>query len=179
MGRTALLVVDVQRAFYEADPPVFDAERVIATIADVARRARAAGVPVVHVQHGEGAGSGDPLERGSRGWEIHPAVAPAPGEPVIAKSTPDSFRDTGLQAALDAIGADALVVVGHQTEFCIDTTCRRAGSLGYKVTLVEDAHSTWDSKHLRARDIVAHHSFVLGCGFVSLARSDSIDFAKL
>lgn len=38
-----------------------------------------------------------------------------------------------------------LVIAGNQTEYCIDTTCRHAASLGYNVTLVRDAHRTWDS----------------------------------
>lgn len=179
MARTALLVVDVQRDFYEATPPVFAAEEVIGRVADAVRRARAAALPVVYVQHTESVGSGDPLEEGSRGWELHPRVAPAVGEPVVRKSTPDSFHGTDLQSILDGLGVEALVVVGHQTEFCIDTTCRRARSLGYQVTLLQDAHSTWDSPHLTARQIIAHHNHVLGSGFATLADSASIDFSRL
>jgi nicotinamidase-related amidase len=177
MGKTALLVVDVQRDFYEATPPVFDAAGVLARIADVVRRARDAGLPIVYVQHGEGAG--DPLQVGTRGWEIHPAVAPVPGDPVVAKSTPDSFHDTNLQSVLRDLGVESLVVVGNQTEFCVDTTCRRAFSLGYKVTLLKDAHSTWDNEHFAARGIIDHHSFILGRVFVRLDDSASIDFARL
>ena len=36
-----------------------------------------------------------------------------------------------------------VVMCGIQTEVCVDTTCRRAFSLGYRVTLASDAHSTW------------------------------------
>ena len=177
MGKTALLVVDVQRDFYEASPPVFEAEQVIGRIADVVGRARAAGVPVVYVQHTEAPGSGDPLAEGASGWQLHPRLSPAAGEPVLRKATPDSFHGTNLKAVLDQWGVDSLVVAGHQTEFCIDTTCRRARSLGYKVTLLKDAHSTWDNPHLPARQIIDHHNHVLGSGFVTLADS-SIDFSN-
>lgn len=44
---------------------------------------------------------------------------------------------------------------------CIDTTCRRAFSLGYKVTLVSDAHSTWNSQVITAQQIINHHNSVL------------------
>jgi nicotinamidase-related amidase len=47
------------------------------------------------------------------------------------------------------------------TEFCVDTTCRRATSLGFDVTLVGDAHLTRDTDILSAAQIVAHHNLVL------------------
>jgi len=47
------------------------------------------------------------------------------------------------------------------TEYCVDTTCRRATSLGYDVTLAGDAHLTRDNGVLIAANIIAHHNFVL------------------
>jgi nicotinamidase-related amidase len=62
-----------------------------------------------------------------------------------------------------------------QTEFCIDTTCRRAYSLGYEIILVEDAHSTWNNNVLQAPQIIAHHNLVLGDWFSKLLPADNID----
>jgi nicotinamidase-related amidase len=67
------------------------------------------------------------------------------------------------------------------TEYCVDTTCRRATSLGYDVTLVSDAHLTRDSEVLPATSIIAHHNFVLadfGAGdhAVKVKPTDEIDF---
>jgi nicotinamidase-related amidase len=47
------------------------------------------------------------------------------------------------------------------TEYCVDTTCQRATSLGYDVTLARDAHLTRDNGVLTAANIIAHHNFVL------------------
>ena len=55
-----------------------------------------------------------------------------------------------------------VILSGMQTEYCVDTTTRRACSEGYKVTLVSDAHSTFNTEVLRAEDIVKHHNIVLG-----------------
>ncbi|HEX3047657.1 MAG TPA: isochorismatase family protein, partial [Bacillota bacterium] len=63
------------------------------------------------------------------------------------------------------------------TEFCVDTTCRRAFSLGYETTLVQDAHSTFHSKVLTAPQIIAHHNNVLGGWFVTLKSTGEIDFS--
>lgn len=179
MNETALLVIDVQRGFFDGNriPPVFDSERVLARIGDVILRARAVGLPVVYVQHA--GGSGHLLERGSEGWQIHPDIEPRKGDTAIAKTTPDSFCETRLKAELASLDAKNLIVVGNQTEFCVDTTCRSACSLGYRVTLLKDGHSTWDSEHLKARQIIDHHNSVLGRHFVSLDETARIDFGKL
>ena len=176
MSKTALLVIDVQRAFFDGDtiPAVYDGEQVLARISDVVQRARVAGLPIVYVQHA--GGSGHPLEEGGKGWQIHPDVKPQKGDVIIAKITPDSFGMTGLKEKLDSLGTESLIVVGNQTEFCVDTTCRSARSLGYNVTLLKDGHSTWDNKHLKAQQIIDHHNLVLGWHFVSLDETTRIDF---
>jgi len=179
MRKTALLVIDVQRAFFDGDviTPVCDGDIILARIRDVVQHARAAGVPIVYVQHS--GGSGHPLEQGGTSWQIHPDVEPREGDVIVAKTTPDSFYETGLESHLVARGVEGLIVVGNQTDFCVDTTCRRACSLDYKVTLLKDAHSTWDNEHLKAQQIIDHHNFVLGRQFVSLNDSKNIDFGKL
>ena len=179
MSKTALLVIDVQRVFYDDDtiPPVFDGEEMLARISEVVQRARASDLPIVYIQHD--GGRDHLLEKDSQGWQIHPAVRPEKQDVIVAKTTPDSFHETALKAKLDALGVENLIVVGNQTEFCVDTTCRRACSLGYKVTLLKDAHSTWNNDYLTAQQIIAHHSFVLGRRFVSLDESSSIDFGWL
>ncbi|XKK50888.1 isochorismatase family protein [Streptomyces sp. ARC14] len=111
--------------------------RTVARIAALQERARAAGVPVVTVQHQD-----DELEPGTEGWRIAPALAPAPGEPVVPKSSPDSFLDTGLDATLRDMGVTEVVVTGFATEICVESTARRALSLRYDVVLVADAHTT-------------------------------------
>ncbi len=60
MSKTALLVIDVQRAFFDGDtiPAVYDGKQVLARISDVVQRARVAGLPLVYVQHAGGGGHG-------------------------------------------------------------------------------------------------------------------------
>lgn len=159
MSKSALLVIDVQRAMFDEADPVYEGEALLRTIGGLIAAARAEGAPVIYVRHGEGAGQ--PLEWGTEGWQIHPAIAPLDGERIIDKRTPDSFHETGLQAVLAELGVQHLVLTGIQTEVCVDTTCRRAYSLGYQVTLVKDAHSTWNSANLSAAQIIAHHNGVL------------------
>lgn len=48
-----------------------------------------------------------------------------------------------------------------KTEYCIDATIRAASEFGYKVTLISDAHTTFDSTVLDAQHIIDHHNQVL------------------
>ncbi len=154
----ALIVIDVQHHLFDEIPQPEDAAGVIRRINTLVANAKQAGAPVAFVQHQDKAGS---LVAGTRGWQFADALAVAPGDTIIAKTTPDSFLRTELEAWLKQHGADQVVICGGMTEFCIDTTTRRAAALGYPVTLVADAHSTHDKAHAAAAAIRAHHNATL------------------
>jgi nicotinamidase-related amidase len=155
---TALVVIDVQQGLF-SEAEVYRGDEVLAAIRALQDRARAAGLPVLHVQHD--GGPGDSLARGSVGFAIHDEVAPLTGEEIVVKTRCDAFFRTELDAKLKARGIERLVMAGLQTEYCIDTSVRSAMSHGYKVVLASDAHSTFDSPDLKAADITAHHNRVL------------------
>jgi nicotinamidase-related amidase len=156
---TALLVIDVQKAIIDGEDPAHRRDETLAVISGLIEQARAAKTPVIYVQHEERQYA--PMNRGADGWQIHPAVAPLPGERIIQKQACDAFYGTPLRSELDALGITHLVVVGLQTDMCIDTACRRALSLDYDVTLVADGHTTSDTPRLTAAQIIAHHNATL------------------
>ncbi|MCG7328240.1 cysteine hydrolase family protein [Achromobacter sp. ACRQX] len=155
---SALIVIDVQRALFETSPPPFEAAQVLARINALAERARAAGAPVVYVQHES---PGSDLARGEPGWELDTRLAPAADDFRVHKTTPDSFLRTELGQVLAERGVTHLVVCGYATEFCVDTTVRRAAGLGLAVTLAADAHTTHDKPHADGGQIRAHHNATL------------------
>lgn len=170
----ALVVIDMQMGMLGETPPPYRADEVVQRAASLLARARTAGAPIFHVQHD--GGPGDSLAKGTPGFAHHPALAPRPGEPVIEKQHVNAFQDTGFQARLAQAGIDHLIIAGMQTEYCVDTACRAAVALGYKVSLVEDAHTTFDSKTLPAERIVAHHNNTLHGSFVELVTSGQVEF---
>lgn len=176
-NNTALLIVDVQLGMFDASDPVYNGDVLLTTIGKLITQARKVGIPVIYVQHN---GGENHLLRPDRpGWPLHPAVAPTTSEVVIHKHHPDSFQGTNLQHQLTVQGVRRLIVAGIQTEYCVDTTCRRAYSLGYDVILVQDAHSTWDTEQLQASQIIAHHNQILGSWFVTLKAAGEIQFDRL
>jgi nicotinamidase-related amidase len=96
-----------------------------------------------------------------RAWELAQGLSIGDKDVVLAKTTPDSFLRTRLEEQLQAWGVGRLVICGYASEFCVDTTTRRAAALGYSVMLASDAHTTHDKKHARASEIRAHHTATL------------------
>ncbi|MBC7730215.1 MAG: isochorismatase family protein, partial [Microbacteriaceae bacterium] len=135
-----------------------EADAVLARIRTLATQARAAGMPVVWVQHERAKHT---LVHGSDGWALPAVVQAEPGDHFVRKTTPDAFLRTGLADWLAARDIRHLVVCGYATEFCIDTSTRRAAGLGLGVTLVADGHTTHDKPHASGAMIRAHHNATL------------------
>jgi nicotinamidase-related amidase len=163
-GTTAVVVIDVQNAIFRGLGGNRNAEaqqaldQVVKRIARLLERARARSVPVFYVQHD--GGPGHRLEHGTEGWRIRSEIAPLPGEPKVEKRACDAFFQTTLDADLRAMGVNRLIVAGCRTEYCVDTTVRRAVSLGYDVLLASDGHATADEGGLSFEQIIAHHNTV-------------------
>jgi nicotinamidase-related amidase len=173
MNETALLIIDAQVNMFAAGSSVFEGEKILNTLCSMVFRARAARMLVIYVQNN--GTENDPDMPGTLGWQIHPALTPEKGDLVIQKNTPDSFHGTTLQNELDSRHIQNLIVAGMQTEYCINATCRRALEVGYKIILVQDAHSTYDGSTLTAPQIIAQYNHDLG-GIVKLQNMDDIVF---
>ncbi|HEU4994270.1 MAG TPA: cysteine hydrolase family protein [Gemmatimonadaceae bacterium] len=154
---SALLVIDVQQGMCAGPYAAFDIDGVIDRINIVSAKARAAGVPVIFIQHEDDG----PLKHGTADWQLGERLDVQPDDLRLRKTASDSFHRTELQALLRSRGVDRLIVCGLQSDFCVDSTTRRALALGYPVVLVSDAHSTLDNGILSAAQISAHHTTTL------------------
>lgn len=133
---SALLIIDVQKNVLAETQ---DTEAVVANIVDLIAKARAAGSPVIWVQH-----SSEEMPEGSEGWEFVPELQPAAEEPLVHKKYGDSFEDTELEKTLADAQVGHLLVAGAQTDACIRSTLHGAFTRGYDTTLIADAHTTED-----------------------------------
>ena len=172
-GRTALVVIDMQRDFVE--PGGFGASlgndvsllhSAIGPIAALLAAWRARGWRVLHTREahrpdlsdcppskrergepslriGEVGAMGRLLVAGEPGTEIIPALAPAPGEWVIDKPGKGMFWATGLHERLQADGITHLLFTGVTTEVCVQTSMREANDRGYEGLLVEDGTESY------------------------------------
>lgn len=132
--RGALVVVDVQVGVMES---AWEAERVVGNIARAVDRARAAGVPVVWVQHQD-----EELVPETPPWQWVPELVPADGESRVPKEYNSSFEKTTLEDELARLGVSHLALAGAATNWCIRASAYAALERGYDLTLLADAHTT-------------------------------------
>jgi nicotinamidase-related amidase len=172
-AKKALLVIDSQVALFHLSKPLHKSDIVLANIRALIDQARASSVPIIYLQH-SGSQNGI-FGKGSPGWHIHPSISPRQGEIVVEKHKPDAFCGTLLEQYLNELSVQTLVVCGFVTEGCVDTTVRRASSLGFKIELVGDAHSTTDGEVLGASQIVDHHNSILAI-FAEVKKANEVHF---
>jgi nicotinamidase-related amidase len=148
----SLLIIDVQVGVVGA---AHQRDAVITNIQTLLTAARAAGTPVVWVQHSE-----EQMPIGSEAWQYVPELVRLESEPLVHKLFGDSFEGTNLEEALAAAKVGHLVVVGAQTDACIRSTIHGAFTRGYDVTLVSDAHTTEDMSEWGAPppDVIIKHT---------------------
>ena len=156
MNDAAFLIIDAQVNMFAEGSSVFEGEKILNTLSRLLAQARTAHLPIIYVQNN--GSEGDPDMPGTPGWQVHPLVTPEKGDVIIQKHTPDSFHETNLQSELESRHIHNLIVAGMQTDYCINSTCRRAHELGYGVILVQDAHSTYDDGELTASQIIAQYN---------------------
>jgi nicotinamidase-related amidase len=146
--RTALLVIDVQRAFDDAaywgprnNPHCED------NIAGLIAAWRKAGRPLVYVRH-DSADPKSPLRPGQPGNAFKEFVS---GDPdlLVTKSVNSAFiGEPDLDAWLRGRRIDGIAICGITTNHCCETTARMGGNLGYRVLFALDATHTFDKKAL-------------------------------
>ena len=144
----ALLLVDIQNDYFPGGAMELVGSPQAGAQAEALLQAfRAAGRPVVHIQHVSTRPGATFFLPGTEGVKIHASLAALPGEPVFQKHFPNSFRETPLLGHLRDQGIDQLVIAGMMTHMCIDTTARAAADLGFLCQLAQDACATRDLAH--------------------------------
>jgi nicotinamidase-related amidase len=173
-NNTALLIIDVQTAMFTyEDAKLFNEQQILGNLLQLIEKARQAKIPVIFIQH-TSSDETDEFYRGSATWEIYADLAPRADELIIQKTTWDAFHLTPLHDELQKLNIAHLIIAGMQTEYCLDTTCRRAFSMGYENVLVADAHSTFDGRILSASQIIQHHNAVIGGRFAKLKTTNEL-----
>jgi nicotinamidase-related amidase len=140
----ALLVIDVQREYFDGALPITHPAGHLEAILGVMDRAHAAGVPTAVVRHHQADPESPIFRKGSDAWQLHPEVESRPRDVLIDKQLPGSFTGTGLNDWLRLVGADTVTIAGYMTHMCCDTTARQAMHRGYRVEFLRDATGTLD-----------------------------------
>lgn len=149
----ALIIIDVQKAMFGTNHPVYQHESVLKNIKSLIDQARRSNALLIYVQHNE---DNTEFQSGCESWEIMDEIRPMNDESIIQKAYPVSFYQTNLESILIENKINELIIVGMQTEYCINATSMNAYHKGYRATVVSDAHSTFDEDS-SALSIIAYY----------------------
>ena len=149
-----LLVVDMQKGLVDEELYAFDTfmDRTVRLI-DAARKNN---VEVVYVQHDAGPGSG--LSVGDSGFEIADRVRPANGEKVFVKKINSCFGNKDFTGYMESQEDKRLMIIGLQTNYCIDCTVKSAFERGFEVIIPEGTNSTFDNDYMTGETAVRYYN---------------------
>ena len=149
-----LLVVDMQKALVDEELYAYDSfvEKTVKLI-DAARKNR---VEVIYVRHDAGPGSG--MTAGDDGFEIADQVTPETGEKVFVKTINSCFGNREFREYMEQQEDKRLMIIGLQTNYCIDATVKSAFERGYEVIIPEGTNSTFDNDYMTGETTVRYYN---------------------
>ena len=148
----ALIVIDIQEGLVKENP--FNTKNFIINTKAIIQHFRDQNIEVIFIRHSEDEGL---LAMGSDNWQVYHELKPQKNEKIFNKYYNSIFKDTELKEYLNRKNITDLTFVGIQVEFCIDTSVKVGFEYGYKITIVEDAISTFDNIHLSADQILSFY----------------------
>jgi nicotinamidase-related amidase len=165
----ALLVIDVQREYFDGALPISYPVGHLENILAVMDQATKSQLPTAVVRHHQVDPESPIFCLNSDMWQLHDEVEQRPRDVLIDKQLPGSFTGTDLEDWLKGVGADTVSIAGYMTHMCCDTTARQAFHKGYKVEFLRDATGTLDveneagaakAEQLQTSTLVAQQMFI-------------------
>ena len=148
-----LIVIDVQKALVTSE--LYHSNSFLNNVVKLIKLAREHDVEVIHVQHDAGEGSGFSLN--DEGFDIVEQAKPLENEKVFVKTINTAFSNKEFEQYLLQSNDKELMVVGLQTEFCVDATIKSAFERGYKVIVPNGTNSTFDNDYLPAKETINYY----------------------
>ena len=149
-----LLVVDTQTLITNDKLYMFD--RFEENVKNLIRSARDNFVEVIYVRHDDG--EGEALTKGTEGFEIYAGFKPLSGEKIFDKTANSAFYQTGLLEYLKSLKCKEIMIVGLQTDYCIDATVKCGFEHGFKMIVPAYCNSTFDNKFMSAENSYKYYN---------------------
>ncbi|MFI1395891.1 isochorismatase family protein [Streptomyces sp. NPDC020681] len=140
LAGATLILIDYQNTYTRGVMELQGWQPALDAAAELLARAREAGAKVVHVIND--GGEGTPYDIRAEIGQIHRSVAPAEGEQVVVKTTPNAFHETNLGELVDGAGNKDVIIAGFMTHMCVQYTASGAFLRGNRPTVVADASAT-------------------------------------
>jgi nicotinamidase-related amidase len=194
-GRTALLVIDVQREYFDPDGPAFveHAADIVPNVNRLLEAFHRASLPVVFMEHAhraDGSDAGrmgdfsapeeeDSFVEGTARVAFIADLDKRPRDAEVVKRRYSSFLNTDLETLLRTAGVRAVVICGLMTSFCCETTARDAHGRDYETLFVADAVEGPDLEAPDGRtvphdQVLASTLTALRAGFAEIVTTDEV-----
>lgn len=149
-----LLVIDMQKGLVSEDLYAFDTfmDRTVRLI-DTARKNK---VEVIFVRHDAGPDSG--MSAGDEDFEIIDEIKPREGEKVFSKTINSCFGSKAFKEYVEKLEDKRLMIIGLQTNYCIDCTVKSAFERGFEVIIPEGTNSTFDNDYMSGETTVRYYN---------------------
>jgi nicotinamidase-related amidase len=142
--KPALLVIDMQKAFYNDPLAKASMDDASDCINPVLSWFREKALPVYWIHHTTKEG---PFE-GAEDFEFIDRLDKNKSEPRIVKRYGNSFNKTGLYAQLSKQAVDTVFVTGFCAEYCVLSTYRGARDLDLTSILIRGASASGNAEHI-------------------------------
>ena len=149
-----IIVVDVQKGI--TDERLYNFKGFIENVSRIIDTAMRNNVEVIYVQHDDGPGTGFSI--GDKDFEIADQVAPMAGEKIFIKEINSFFGNKELAEYLEKDDDKEVMIVGLQTNFCIDASVKSAFERGYRVVIPEGTNSTFDNDYMDAETTYRYYN---------------------
>ncbi|HDK7155329.1 TPA: cysteine hydrolase [Clostridium botulinum] len=149
-----LLVVDTQKLITNEN--LYNFHVFVSNVQKIIDTARKNNIEVIYVRHDDGPKS--ELTKGTNGFEIYEKFKPSNEEKIFDKQVNSAFKETGLLKYLISKGEKDIIIIGLQTDYCIDATIKCGFEHGFNIIVPAYANTTVNNKFISAEQSYQYYN---------------------
>ncbi|KOF57765.1 MULTISPECIES: cysteine hydrolase family protein [Clostridium] len=149
-----LLVVDTQKLI--VNQKLYEFDKFVSNVKKIIHEARENNIEVIYIRHNDGAGT--ELTKGTDGFEIYEKFQPMENEKIFDKNVNSAFKGTGLLEYLKDKGEKDIIIIGLQTDYCMDATIKCGFEHGFNVIVPAYANTTVDNKFMSSEQSYKYYN---------------------
>ncbi|MGX9758277.1 cysteine hydrolase family protein [Clostridioides difficile] len=149
-----LLVVDTQKLI--TNEKLYNFHEFVANVENLIDTARKNDIEIIYIRHDDGAEN--ELTKGNDGFEIYEKFKPCNEEKIFDKKVNSPFKETGLLEYLISKSEKDIIVIGLQTDYCIDATIKCGFEHGFNIIVPAYANTTVDNLFMSAKQSYEYYN---------------------
>ncbi|AJH00035.1 amidase [Clostridium beijerinckii] len=149
-----LLVVDTQKLI--TNEKLYNFNAFVSNVEKIISEARKNDIEVIYIRHDDGPGS--ELTKGTDGFEVYEKFQPINDEKIFDKKVNSAFKGTGLLEYLMDKDEKDIIIVGIQTDLCVDATIKCGFEHSFNMIVPAYANTTVDNKFMSAEQTYKYYN---------------------